>query len=204
MSSLEDILGDLSRGVGALSDRATSALFAAAAAALQPAFVEWASLDDKGGKHNVRIPLLEQAIEIGFELARSGATEADLVDILQRLEWITPGRVRSAASSTAAQDCLICADVALRVHVEPDFARGPVIEYALEPILLSATERVATVPTPDDGSDPPARADALLEDSRVLAAVEFMWFAIMRLRSKPDPAAATIDEIRKRAKVLMP
>ena len=204
MSSLDDILGDLSRGVGALSTRATSTLFASCAAALRPAFREWAMLAGKDGPHESSLPLLERAIAIGFELARSGTTQADLPAVLRRLEWITPGRVKSAASSTGAQDCLICADVAIRVHVEPEFARGAVIEYALEPILLSATERVSAVPTPDDGSEAPAAADALLEDPRVLAAVEFMWLALMRLRSKPDPDPAMIDEIRLRAVVLMP
>jgi hypothetical protein len=200
VSALDDILGDLSRGVGALSTRATSALYAAAAAALQPAFHDWAA---SGGQSTE--PLLEQAIEVGFELARSGTTETDLADILRRLELATPTRVAAdSAPSTAAQDCLICADVALRVHVEPTFAQGPVIEYALEPVLMAATGRVSAVPQPDDGSEAPAAADALLEDSQVLAAVEFMWFALMRLRGKLEPDPATIDAIRTRATVLLP
>jgi hypothetical protein len=201
MSALDDILGDLSRGVGALSTRATSALYAAAAAALQPAFHDWAAV----GSRQSTEPLLEQAIEVGFELARTGTTQADLADILRRLEMATPAReALDSAPSTAAQDCLICADVALRVHVEPAFAKGPVIEYALEPVLMAATGRVSAVQQPDDGSEAPAAADALLEDSRVLAAVEFMWFALMRLRGKNQPDPATIDAIRTHATVLLP
>jgi hypothetical protein len=206
MSALDDILGDLSRSVGALPTRATSTLFAASAAALRPAFKEWATARGGDGSRESSLPLLKRAIEIGFELARSGTTQADLPAVLRQLEWITPVRVKSAPSSITAQDCVICADVAIRVHVEPAFSQGPVIEYALEPILLSSTARVSAMPDLPDpaGGAVPATADALLEDSRVLAAVEFMWVAIMRLRSKPEPDPATIDEVRLRAVVLMP
>jgi hypothetical protein len=204
VSSLDDILSDLSRGVDTLSTRAASALFAASAAALLPAYIEWAKADRAGNDRAGGIPILERSIEIGFELARSGTSEADLPSFLQRLEWITPGRGRSTTASTVAQDCVVCADVAIRVHVEPQFARGAVIEYALEPILLAATARVAAEPVPDDGSGPPTAADALLEDAQVLAAVEFMWLAIMRLRSRVDQDPAAIDEIRLRAAVLLP
>lgn len=204
MSSLDDILGDLSRGIGALSTRATSTLFAASAAALIPAFRDWASLTANARDHATSIPMLERAIAVGFELSLTGTTQADLPAILQRLEWITPSRTQAAAGSTAAQDCLICADVAIRTHVEPAFACGPVIEYALEPVLLSATHRVSAAADPGDGLGRPLAADALLEDARVMGAVGFMWFAIMRLRSKPEPDALTIEEIRSRATVLLP
>jgi hypothetical protein len=216
VSSLDDILGDLSRGVAALSTRATSALFAASASALAPAFQSWATRSDNVEEHKASVPILERAIEIGFELARTGTTQADIPALLQRLEWITPmpddtaGPTRkesdqeAKAVSTAAQDCLICADVAIRVHVEPDFSAGPVIEYALEPLLLAETRRIEAEPDQGDGEEHPAAADALLGDTRVMAAVGFMWFAIMRLRSKPEPDPAAIDEIRTRAGVLMP
>jgi hypothetical protein len=203
VSSLDDILGDLSRGVGALSTRATSTLFAASAAALAPAFRDWATLGEQAHDQAASVPLLEQAIEIGFELSLTGASETDLPATLRRLEWITPSRTQ-APGSTAAQDCLICADVAIRVHVEPAFACGPVVEYALEPVLLAATQRVSAAADPENGLGRPLAADALLEDARVMGAVGFMWFAIMRLRPKPEPDAHTIEEIRSRATVLLP
>jgi hypothetical protein len=216
VSSLDDILGDLSRGVAALSTRATSALFASSASALLPAFQSWATRGSSSTEHKASLPILERAIEIGFELARTGTTQADIPALLQRLEWITPMTDAPAGPttkespedagpvSTAAQDCLICADVAIRVHVDPTFSAGPVIEYALEPLLLAETRRVEAEPEQGDGDEHPAAADALLGDTRVMAAVGFMWFAIMRLRSKPEPDPATIDEIRTRAAVLMP
>jgi hypothetical protein len=215
VSSLDDILGDLSRGVASLSTRATSALFASTASALLPAFQSWATRGANAKEHRASVPILEKAIDVGFELARTGTTQADIAALLQRLEWITPKpddtpprKSKSGedpvAVATVAQDCLICADVAIRVHVEPDFSAAPVIEYALEPVLLAETRRVEAQPESGDGDEPPAAADALLGDTRVMAAVGFMWFAIMRLRSKPIPDPATIEEIRSRATVLMP
>jgi hypothetical protein len=202
VSSLDDILGDLSRGVSALSARAASAVFAASADALLPAYRAWAGVDDSN-ERRARIGALQRAIDVGFDLARTGASQADLPKLLRSLESITPDKRLTTPSATAAQDCVVCADLAIRIHVEEGFACGPVIEYALEPVLLAAMQRVPP-PTEDSPEDRLAIADALLADPAVMAAVEFLWFAIMRLHTHPEPSLSTIEEMRTRAAVLLP
>ncbi len=203
MSSLDDILGDLSRGVNALSARAASAVFASSAAALLPAYRAWAGAEDSN-ERRARLGALQRAIDVGFELARTGHSQADLSRTLHLLESIAPDKRLATPSAVAAQDCIVCADLAIRLHVEEGFDCGPVIEYALEPVLLSAMHRVATPDlrtTPGDGF---AVADALLAEPAVMAAVGFLWFAIVSLSNHPSPSAATIDEIQTRAGVLLP
>ena len=202
MSSLDEILGDLSRGVGGLSARAASTLFASSASALMPAFREWAAIGVEAREHNARVPIVERAIEIGFELATTGTTQADLPALLQRLEWITPRRQDASPGATTAQDCLVCADVAIRVHVDPSFSCGPVVEYLLEPVLTSAMHHVA--PASADDPDRQRAADAILQDQGVMGAVGFLWFAIMSLHSRPNPDRPVIDAIKSRAAVLLP
>lgn len=203
MSSLDEILGDLSRGVSALSARGASALFAASAAALLPAYRAWAGGGDSD-EMRARLGALQRAIDVGLELAQKGRSPADLPKILRSLESIAPDKRLTTPSATAAQDCIVCADLAIRIHVEQGFACGPIVEYALEPVLLAAMRRVA----PPGAERPPeghlAIADALLADPAVMAAVEFLWFAIVRLHTHPEPSLSSIEEIVDRAQVLLP
>jgi hypothetical protein len=199
VTALDDILGDLAHGVGALSKRATSALFAASASGLEPGFRRWAAVHGHQSGS-----LLDRALSAGFELACTGRTAVDVAGILAELESGTPAREsRKSVASATAQDCWVCADVAIRVHVEPAFVPGPVVEYALEPILQAATERLMAN-APRAGADETDPADKLLEDAAVRAAVEFMWFAIMRLRGRPEPDERTVEELRLRAVALLP
>jgi len=203
VSSLDEILGDLSRGVNALSARAASAVFASSAGALLPAYRAWAGTDDSD-ERRARLGALQRAIDVGFELAQTGQSQADLPKILRSLESITPHLRLTTPSATAAQDCVVCADLAIRLHVEDDFACGPVIEYALEPVLLSAMHRIGPAGARGPDGDAMDVADALLADPAVMGAVEFLWFAIMRLHTHAEPARSTIEEIRTRAAVLLP
>lgn len=203
MSSLDEILGDLSRGVSALSARGASAIFVASATALLPAYRAWAGVEDSN-ELRARLGALERAIDVGLELAQLGRSQVDLPKILRNLESVAPDKRLTSPDATAAQDCVVCADLAIRVHVEEGFACGPIIEYALEPVLLSAMGRVA----PPNGARPPESpieiADALLADPAVMAAVEFLWFAIVRLHTHPEPSLSSIEEIKARAQVLLP
>jgi hypothetical protein len=190
MRVYDQILADLAAGISALPPRNATLLFAAAAKALQPEYQAWAA--------HSRAPsgmLLERALTVAFELVLVGRADVDLVELLDDIEGATPGESPDWFPSTNAQDCLICADVAIRVNVDRSFAAGPVVEYALEPVLQAASERLFRVTSLGGGPDEQAQEAILLDDDRVVGAIASVRDAITLLRRIPEPDQATVDEI---------
>lgn len=200
MTALDDVFEDLAGEVGELSARAISVLFAASAEALSPEFHRWAEHWHRNGER-----LLELSIELAFEIGRTGRTATNLTEVLRSIESETPpGDSADSTSSTFAQDCWICADVALRVHAEPAFGAGPAIYYAIEPIIQAASERLFGVSSLGAGAEGAAQETILLADVRVARALEFVRSTARMLRDEPQPDTTMIEEIRGGAGVLLP
>lgn len=200
MTALDEGLAQLSAGIENLSTRATAALFAACACGLRPGFLEWAALRRTGTE-----ALLEQALRSALAFARGGVTDIDTRDLLRLLEEATPpGDAPDLVSSTVAQDCWICADTAIRVIVEPGFRAGPVIEYALEPILHATTERLFGVSQVGSGNAEETQLAAVLRDDQVSEAFAFCRWAIDILLRTPEPNDEVTHALCSRAAALLP
>jgi hypothetical protein len=107
-------------------------------------------------------------------------------------------------SATAAQDCWICADVAIRVLVHDEYAAGPAIEYGLEPVLQRATEELFGVSQVGGGPTENEQTEAIISHPRVSGAVEFLEWATDFLNDRPSPKEDDLELVAQRATVLAP
>jgi len=200
MTQLDAKLSELATGVNLLPIRSLVALFWACSDALMPAFQAWAELRGDAGE-----PLLHEAQAVARGFARSGAPPAQGEFLLGELAAAAPpGDSPDEYSSTAAQDCWICADVGIRVLVDRQYGAGPAIEYALEPILAAATEELFGVSQVGSGNDEESQLSELLQHPRVAAAIEFCTWATQFLQGHPEPTDADLVLLGSRASVLVP
>src|SRR5262249_46346750 len=138
MTSLDAQLAELASKIESLSKRSLVGLFWACSNALLPTFLTWAK---HRGEHTES--LLRAALASAHEFAGRGAEPQAAADLLGSLEASTPaGDSPDGVSSTSAQDCWICADVCIRVLVDEGYKAGPAIEYALAPVLSTASEEL--------------------------------------------------------------
>ena len=142
-------------------------LFWACAAVLLPEFRAWAA--HRGERTE---PILREALSAAHAFAVHGATPPP--DLLAALEASTPvGDSPDEVSSTTAQDCWICADIGIRVPLDPGYDAGPATEHALEPVLVAATEELFGVSQLGTSDEEEAQVAAVLQHPKVAAAVEF-------------------------------
>lgn len=183
MSPFEDVNARLTERVAALPLRAQVALLAAGAEVLTPRYGDW--LAGAAGAAPDQRDLLGRAVAEGRRLA-AGASADGAGDLLAQVEEATPGDPTDVDWFTAAQDCWICADSALRA------ARGEADAqdstwYLLEPVFQATSERLFGYS--DVGSE---QEDALeaqaLEDPALAAAVSAVDAAIDLL------AAGEVDD----------
>jgi hypothetical protein len=200
VTAFDDALDDLAERIDRLPRRAVAALFAACADALLPEYRRWAAHVGESAE-----PLADRVLTAARDFATTGTAAPDAGTILAAVEEATPpGDAPDDYSSTAAQDCWICVDLAIRVVTDPDYQAGTGIEYALEPIVQQATERVHGVTQVGGGPDEEAQVAAVLAEPDVTAALDFARWAADHLAANPTPSAADLAELARRAGVLAP
>jgi hypothetical protein len=198
MTQLDSELGELARRIGRMSTRGKAALFWACSDALIDGCLAWLRHTHTNGEK-----LLRAAHVAAYAFAVGGETPIDAARLLTELEAATPsGEASDDVLSTLAQDCWICADVAVRVLVHQDYDPGPVIEYALEPLLGAVTEELFGVTQLASGTDENEKIKVVLRDQRVIRAFEFLTWATDYLGMEPDIEA--LNAVQERAKVIAP
>jgi hypothetical protein len=197
-----DLLIDhLTNQVNALSRRSQAAFFWACAQALLPEYQRWATLRGKSEA------LLDQTLSIAEAFALTGVLPGrpQLEQLLVDLEEACPpGESPDEFSHTNAQDCLICADTCIRPFVDETWSPGPVIWYALQPILEETTEQCFGVSDVGSGPHEEAQMQVIQSQPAMVAAIEFCRWAIRFLEERPEPDADALGLLRMRAQVLEP
>jgi hypothetical protein len=181
MTAFDDLLAELATDIDGLSAPAASGLFAGCCQALRPHYRRWA--EHRGTDDG---DVLDAALGAAGRFATSGAAEAGADALLERVEAATPpGDAPDEYSSTFAQSCWICGDLALRTAVSQDGGPGYGIEYALDPVVTTATERLYGVSQVGSGPDEDAQMLAVLAEPDVRAAVEACRAVVARLADRP-------------------
>lgn len=197
MTAFDDLLAELAADIDGLSAPAASGLFAGCCQALRPHYRRWAEhtgIDDGG--------VLDEALRVAGRFATSGEVEPGADALLARVEAATPpGDAPDEYSSTFAQSCWICGDMALRTAVSPEGGAGFGIEYALDPVMATATERLYGVSQVGSGPDEDAQVQTILAEADVQAAVDACRVVIARLSGRP---VITEDDLRVARERLAP
>jgi hypothetical protein len=197
MTDFDDLLAELAAEIDGLSAPAGAALFVGCCQALRVHYDRWA--DHRGTS---AADVLDEALAAARTFATGGQLDAGAPALLARVEEATPeGDSPDAYSSTFAQDCWICGDVALRAAIGQDGPPGYAVEYALDPIVITVTERLFGVSQLGSGPDEDAGIRAILAESDVQAAVDACRTAIAHLATHPAP---TDDDLATVAQQVTP
>lgn len=191
MTALDELVQELAAAADRLPTRAKSALFAVLAHGLLGEFEHWARI-----RASSVTPFVNEAIRSAESFARTGEQGAGARALLDALEANTPdGEYVEGTDATAAQDCWICADVSVRVQLDPTFEVGSSIEYALEPVLQHTSNRLFGVSQVGSGEAETSEIEALLAQDSVASAVHYCRFAIETLKSTTD-YGKVIDDLK--------
>ena len=200
MTSYDRLLMALGERIDSLPKRSISALFLACAEALRPAFRDWAAHRGESTE-----PLLERAISSARSFAITGQPPADVHELLASVEEATPeGESWHGVPSTTAQDCWICAGIAIRVISDPEYRAGPGVEYALEPVMGRVTERLHGVSQLGSGPDESAQMEEVLRQPEIVEALGFFSWAVDFLGQAKALTDAEIAELTRRAAAIAP
>lgn len=200
MTPYDAALDDLADRIRKLSTRALVGLFWACATALLPEAEAWAQ--HWGAQVN---PALQQGLAAAYQLAASGAQPHDPAQLLDALENSTPhGHSPDYYSPASAQDCWICADVCMRVLVDPGYDAGPAIEYALESAVSRATQELFGVSQVGSGDQEEAQITAVMGHARVAEAIGFCRWAADFLGQRLSPTGDDLSLVGSNAAALTP
>jgi hypothetical protein len=203
LTMLDAFVEDMTTRIDRMSKRSVAALYWACSSALVPVYRKWAAYT--GAEME---PILSAALTVGYQFVISGWEPADKRELLQALEVSAPpGDLSYKADKsleTAAQDCWICGDIAIRVLVDDCYSAGGAIEYSLEPVLQRATERLFGVLQVGSGPDEYRQIEAVMSEPDVSAATGFVRWAVNFLEDRPAPAVEDLVLIGQRATVLRP
>jgi hypothetical protein len=200
MTAYDDLLAELAGEIDGLTAPAASALFVGCCEALRPHYRRGA--DHRGTSAE---DVLDAALAAARTFATTGEVAADAAALLARVEEATPeGDSPDAYSSTFAQDCWICGDVALRTAVGRDGPPGYAVEYALDPAVTTATERLFGVSQLGSGPDEDAGVRAVLAEPDVRAAVDGCRAAIALLAEHPAPGDDDLAAVQRHLAVISP
>lgn len=200
MTPYDAALDDLADRIRKLSTRALVGLFWACATALLPEAEAWAR--HWGAQVD---PALQRGLAAAYQLAASGAQPHDPAQLLDALEHAgPPGDSADYYSPANAQDCWTCADVCLRVLVDPGYDAGPAIEYALEPAVSTATQELFGVTQVGSGDQEEAQITAVMGHARVAEAIGFCRWATDFLGERPSPTGDELSLVGRTAAALAP
>jgi hypothetical protein len=201
LTALDALIDELAGGIAGLTPRSVVALFSSCALALLPEFRRWAA--HTGASEE----LLQRALAVAdrFAVAGTAPARAGLAELLEDFAASTPpGESPDAVVSTFAQDCWICADACVRVLVEDSYTAGVAIEYALEPVVSTASQRLFGVSQVGSGDQEERQIRTILADPAVVAAAEYLRWAIATLAERPAPTAEELALVRARFHALAP
>lgn len=200
MTAFDDVLDDFAERIDRLPRTSTVALFLACASGLLPEFRRWAAHTGQTTE-----PLAQRALATARAFALTGDIPPDAKELLTSLEQATPeGESPDEFSATTAQDFWICVDVGIRVITDPDYQAGTAIEYALEPIVQQATERLFGVTQLGGGPEEDTQMAAILREADVNAALGFCSWVLGFLTERPTLTEPDLAELTNRASTLTP
>lgn len=200
MTDFDDLLADLAGEIDRLSAPAGAALFVGCCQALRVHYDRWADHRGTSAAH-----VLDEALAAARTVATGGPLDAGAPALLARVEEATPeGDSPDSYSSTFAQDCWICGDVALRTAIGQDGPPGYAIEYALDPIVVTATERLFGVSQLGSGPEEDAGVRAILAEPEVQAAVEATRSAIAHMAAHPAPTDDDLANVIQQLTAISP
>jgi hypothetical protein len=165
MSPFEAVSQRLGVAVTELSTQAQVALLACASRALMPQYVDWCA---RSGARD-RSGLLRRALDTAMHFATGSIAEPS-GSLLKDLEAATPSGPTDIPGFTAAQDCWISADSAIRVSIG-QFCATDAIWYLLEPMFQATSERLFGFADVGSRNQDSAEA-AALADPALAAAVD--------------------------------
>lgn len=199
MKGYDEVLGRLGNDINRLSLRSRVGLFWACASGLMPAYKAWTAAHE--GEPGA---LIDEALAMAETFAVLGVEPVGAASLLRKLEAATPaGDSPGSRSSMAAQDAWICADIGIRLLVEP-YNAGPAIEFALEPIVAAATEQLFGVSQIGSGAHEKSQDAQLLRHDLVARAINAIRWSIDFLRDRPAPSIRDLESVRDRTTVLVP
>lgn len=193
-SPFENVCDEVDFSVQALEVEHQAVLFATAARALMPAYSRWCSA--AGVVPQSR--LLEDAL--GEVSDRTVGETAEAVP-LEEIAAATPAGPTDVGPFTAAQDCWICVDLAVRASRA---SRAPVGSawYMLEPVLQRETE--ALVDHYDAGSGTDDVEARVLSQPRVRQALEGLTATIAILAVTPESADVDSPLVASQMATILP
>lgn len=201
LTALDTFVDEIAARIGRLPNRSLVALFWACSSALSGEYRNWSASVNSDAE-----PILVETLAAAHQFAAIGQEPAGKERLLDRLEAaVPPGDYRDKAdkkTESAAQDCWICADVCIRVLVDADYDASPAIEYALEPVLHNATERLFGVTQVGSGPHEAAQVEAILMEPEVSRAIDFIQWAVDVLGDATSLSEDGLKSIAQRASVL--
>lgn len=175
MTALDDLLEDLSQELQVLGASDRAVFFRECGRGLRPLYTRWVE-ETCGVDGSIWLDWVEAAVE---EYPTKVQSLFDTSSVLAELESRMPNGVAiDAVSSIGAQSCWISYDVALRSIVDPAFASELCIEYVLDPVLASVSERLFGFSQVGSGSDEALQVLAVVSDGRTQNAVRWIREAL--------------------------
>lgn len=182
MSPFEEVNREISANAAGLTRRSQVLLLAAASRVLFPRYQEW---HIEAGQPDSTLMLLVDSIAAAEHFATGVAGRPAIETLIADLEQDAPSEPTDVASFTAAQDCWILADSAIRT-ISGRFTASDATWYMLEPMFQTTCQRLFGVS--DVGSSQQAAMEQeALEDPMLEAAVGALESSIYRLAAIATP-----------------
>lgn len=197
MSPFESVSARLGQALGRLDRHVQVAVLSCASRVLRPRYLEWSrdsGVDDQS-------ELLSEALDAATQYAtlRAGSPSQPLLAAVGR---VIPAEPTDVPGFTAAQDCWICVDSALRVALG-QFEAKDAAWYMLEPMFQATSERLFGVADVGSQAQDDAESEAL--GDRVLAEAIFaLEVTIDDLGQERELADVDLGRITAALEVLSP
>ncbi|WBB52451.1 hypothetical protein [Verrucosispora sp. WMMD573] len=186
MSPFEVVADSFAGRVRRLSLRGKVALFGSAAYVLAPRYFDWCTAAGLSSDQ----ALLDRALDYARQVAL-GNQVAGGRELLGSIEAVTPSEPTDVTWFTAAQDCWVCIDTAIRAVVD-DFDAADSTWYLLEPMFQAVSERLYGVV--DAGSQDQGESEAAaLRDEQLDKAVS----AVSRVIDDLDRETFTVASLNE-------
>ena len=180
MTALDQVLDELGVDIGSLGTPACVVLYRACGRALRPLYDEWTRAT---GQPDASASL-DGVDALCEEFLLSGVAASGAANLLAELEQtIPPGDAIGDVSSTGAQACWIAYDTSLRVFVDTTFRAEMCVEYVLQPLLASVSERLFGFSQVGSGPEEETQLEELMAEDRMLEAVLWIRSACLIARS---------------------
>jgi hypothetical protein len=197
VSPFEAVSQRLGLAVSDLSLQAQVALLACGSIALMPQYLDWCA---RSGARD-QSELLRGALDAASQFV-TGDIAVPPESLLGAMEAATPSGPTDVPGFTAAQDCWICADSAIRVSIG-QFTVKDAVWYLLEPLFQATSERLFGVA--DVGSQSQESAEAVaLTDPALVAAVDALESVKRDLASRASLRKSDVERTTATLRLISP